>query len=294
MVNNEKKLKLGIPKGSLQEATVDLFKRAGFKLSISERSYFPTIDDPEIECILIRAQEMARYVDEGAIDAGLTGKDWIMETGADVEEVAELEYGKRGKGRVRWVLAVPNDSNIESVKDLNGKVIATELVQFTKKYLKDNDVDATVEFSWGATEVKPPKLADAIVEVTETGTSLRENNLRIVEDVLVTSTRFIANKDAWADEWKREKIANISLLLKAALAAETMVGLMINVKEENLKAILEVLPALNFPTVSNLSKEGWKNVVVVCKENIVRDLIPELRKRGAEGITEFPINKVAE
>jgi len=288
-----KKLKLGVPKGSLQKATVDLFKRAGFKLGINERSYFPTIDDPEIECIMIRAQEMARYVDEGAIDVGLTGKDWIMETNADVVEVCELEYGKRGKGKVRWVLAVPSNSDIQSVKDLNGKVVATELVEFTKRYLKKNQVDATVEFSWGATEVKPPKLADAIIEVTETGTSLRENNLRIVEDVLLTSTRFIANKDAWEDDWKKEKIKNISLLLRAALDAEMMVGLMINVKNENLKEVLKVLPALNYPTVSKLSQPGWSNIMVVCNEDIVRDLIPELRKKGAEGITEFPLNKVA-
>jgi len=288
------KLKFGLPKGSLQETTLYLFKNAGFDISIDERSYYPRINDSEIECVLIRAQEIPKYVALGAIDAGISGADWILENKADVAEVAELLYAKRGLGKVRWVLAVPENSGINSVKDLEGKRIATELVEVTKEYLKRNKVNAEVEFSWGATEVKAPELVDAIVDVTETGASLRANKLRIVDTVLESSTRFIANKQSMQDKWKKEKIERIALLLKGALQAETMVGLILNVEVKNLQKLLAILPALQIPTVSKLSDENWRDVLVIVKKLEVRELIPKLKQAGASGIVEFPLNKVIE
>ena len=288
------KLKFGLPKGSLQETTLYLFKNAGFDISIDERSYYPRINDSEIECVLIRAQEIPKYVALGAIDAGISGADWILENKADVAEVAELLYAKRGLGKVRWVLAVPENSGINSVKDLEGKRIATELVEVTKEYLKRNKVNAEVEFSWGATEVKAPELVDAIVDVTETGASLRANKLRIVDTVLESSTRFIANKQSMQDKWKKEKIERIALLLKGALQAETMVGLILNVEVKNLQKLLAILPALQIPTVSKLSDEKWGDVLVIVKKLEVRELIPKLKQAGASGIVEFPLNKVIE
>jgi ATP phosphoribosyltransferase len=285
-------LRLGLPKGSLQESTLKLFKKAGYNISVDTRSYYPLFDDPEIEALLIRAQEMARYVDDGVLDAGLTGKDWVLEQGADVYEVAELNYAKGGLRPVKWVIAVPDGSKIKTVKDLKGKRIATELVGFTKKYLKSKGVRAEVDFSWGATEVKPPYLADAIVELTETGTSLRANNLRIVETILVSSTRFIANKKAWKDRWKRQKMENIVLLLRGALAAEEKVGLKMNVPERTIKRVMSMLSALHSPTMSKLSDEGWFALEVMIDEKIVRDIIPKLKSAGAEGIVEYPLNKV--
>ncbi|MDE3170715.1 MAG: ATP phosphoribosyltransferase [Acidobacteriota bacterium] len=285
-------LKLGIPKGSLQESTVELFARAGWRISVNSRSYYPGIDDPEIECMMVRAQEMSRYVENGAIDAGLTGKDWIMETGADVEEVAELIYSKTGLGKVRWVLAVAEDSPMKCVRDLEGKVIATEAVRLTEKYLERNGVHARVEFSWGATEVKVPRLADAIVEVTETGSSLRANHLRIVDTLLESSTRFIANRGAWKDPWKREKIANIAMLLEGAIKAYNRVGLMMNVREADLESVLAALPALRNPTVAHLSDPGWVAINTIIEEKTVRQLIPKLKAARAEGIVEYPLNKV--
>lgn len=285
-------LKLGIPKGSLQESTIDLFARAGWRISVNSRSYYPGIDDSEIECMMVRAQEMARYVENGAIDAGLTGKDWIMETGADVEEVAELVYSKTGLGKVRWVLAVAEDSPMKCVRDLEGKVIATEAVRMTEKYLERNGVHARVEFSWGATEVKVPRLADAIVEVTETGSSLRANHLRIVDTLLESSTRFIANRSAWQDPWKREKIANIAMLLEGAIKAYNRVGLMMNVREADLERVLAALPALRNPTVAHLSDRGWVAINTIIEERTVRQLIPKLKAARAEGIVEYPLNKV--
>lgn len=287
-----KTLKLGLPKGSLQESTLKLFKKAGYNISVDVRSYYPVFDDVEIEAMLIRAQEMARYVDDGVLDAGLTGKDWILEQEADVKEVAELNYAKEGLRSVKWVIAVPNDSKIKSIKDLNGKRIATELVGFTKKYLKSKGIKAEVDFSWGATEVKPPYLADAIVELTETGSSLRANNLRIVETILFSSTRFIANKKAWKDKWKRQKIENIVLLLKGALAAEGKVGLKMNVPEKSLKRVMSLLSAMHSPTISELSDKGWFALEVMTDEKIVRDIIPKLKSAGASGIVEYPLNKV--
>lgn len=288
----KKKLKLGLPKGSLQESTLKLFKKAGYNISIDSRSYYPAFDDPDIEALLIRAQEMARYVDDGVLDAGLTGKDWVLEQGADVKEVAELNYAKGGLRPVRWVIAVPNDSKIKKVSDLNGKRIATELVGFTNKYLKSKGIKAEVDFSWGATEVKPPHLCDAIVELTETGTSLKANNLRIIETILESSTRFIANKKAWKDNWKRQKMENIVLLLKGALAAEEKVGLKMNVSEKSLKKVMSLLSALHSPTISSLSDKGWFALEVMIDEKVVRDLIPKLKAIGAEGIIEYPLNKV--
>lgn len=285
-------LKLGIPKGSLQESTVELFARAGWRISVNSRSYYPGIDDPEIECMMVRAQEMARYVENGAIDAGLTGKDWIMETGADVEEVAELVYSKTGLGKVRWVLAVAEDSPMKNVRDLEGKVIATEAVRMTEKYLEKNGVHARVEFSWGATEVKVPRLADAIVEVTETGSSLRANHLRVVDTLLESSTRFIANRSAWKDAWKREKIGNIAMLLEGAIKAYNRVGLMLNVRECDLQTVLDALPALRNPTVAHLSDPGWVAINTIIEEKTVRQLIPKLKAARAEGIVEYPLNKV--
>ncbi len=286
------KLKLGIPKGSLENATVDLFRRAGFQITVSSRSYFPAIDDPEIECMLIRAQEMARYVEDGVLDAGLTGRDWVEENNADVEAVADLVYSKQSFGKVRWVLAVPEDSPVQSVKDLEGKIIATELVEATKRYLKANGVTAKVEFSWGATEVKPPVLADAIVEVTETGSSLRANKLRIVETLMESNTQLIANKASWADDWKRRKLEDMKMLLNGAIAALGKVGLMLNVEKQNLAAVLAVLPALKNPTISNLSQGDWLALNTILDESTVRTIIPRLKDAGAQGIVEYPLNKI--
>lgn len=293
--NNQAKksiLKLGIPKGSLEAATIDLFRRAGFQITVNSRSYFPAIDDPNIECMLIRAQEMARYVEDGVLDAGLTGQDWISESGAIVESVADLIYAKQSFGRVRWVLAVPESSSVQSVKDLEGKVIATELVQTTLRYLQANNVNAKVEFSWGATEVKPPILADAIVEVTETGSSLRANNLRIVETVIESNTKFIANIKSWTDPVKREQMLGIKMLLEGAINAMGKVGLMLNVERKNLDAILAVLPALKTPTISNLADDNWLALNTILDESTVRTIIPRLKAAGAHGIVEYPLNKI--
>jgi len=286
------KLMLGIPKGSLEKSTAEMFAKAGYKISISSRSYYPTIDDEEIECMLIRAQEMSRYIEKGILDCGLTGHDWIEENGSDVDEVAELVYGKVGRKPLRWVLAVPEGSDIKGAKDLEGKLIATEAVGMTKRYLARHGVNASVEFSWGATEVKPPRLADAIVEITETGSSLRANKLDIIDTLCESTTRFIANKDAMKDSFKKKKIENIAMLLKAVLAAEGKVGLMLNIRESDLDKALVKLPALERPTVSALAEEGWVAVSTIVDEHIVRDLIPELTACGANGIVEFPLNKI--
>jgi ATP phosphoribosyltransferase len=286
------KLKLGIPKGSLENATIDLFRRAGFNITTSSRSYFPAIDDPEIECMMIRAQEMARYVEDGVLDAGLTGRDWIEESEAHVHAVADLIYAKQSFGKVRWVLAVPEASPFQSVKDLEGKIIATELVATTRRYLAKNGVTAKVEFSWGATEVKPPVLADAIVEVTETGSSLRANKLRIVETVLESNTQLIANVDSWKDAAKRRKMEDIHLLLDGAINALGRVGLMLNVRKECLPAILSILPALKNPTISNLSDDQWVAVHTILEEITVRNIIPRLKEAGGQGIVEYPLNKI--
>jgi ATP phosphoribosyltransferase len=288
----DKILKLGLPKGSLQESTLKLFRKAGYHISISSRSYYPSFDDPEIEAMLIRAQEMARYVAAGILDCGLTGKDWILEQNADVHEIAELIYAKEGLRPVKWVIAVPNDSRIKKLKDLKGKRIATELVGFTKRYLKSKGVKAEVDFSWGATEVKPPHLADAIVELTETGSSLRANNLRIIETILQSSTRFIANKKAWHDKWKRQKMENLSMLLKGALSAEEKVGLKMNVPENSLRRVMTLLSSMHSPTISPLSDKEWYALEVMINEKTVRDLIPKLKKAGASGIVEYQLNKV--
>ncbi|HEX6896995.1 MAG TPA: ATP phosphoribosyltransferase [Bryobacteraceae bacterium] len=286
------KLKLGIPKGSLENATIDLFRRAGFNITTSSRSYFPSIDDPQIECMLIRAQEMARYVEDGVLDAGLTGRDWIEEGEAKVHAVADLIYAKQSFGKVRWVLAVPEASSFQSVKDLEGKVIATELVSTTQRYLAANGVKAKVEFSWGATEVKPPVLADAIVEVTETGSSLRANKLRIIETVLESNTQLIANLDSWRDEWKRRKLEDIRMLLDGAINALGKVGLMLNVRKDCLPAVLGILPALKKPTISHLSDDEWVAVHTILDENTVRTIIPRLKEAGGQGIVEYPLNKI--
>jgi len=286
------KLKLGIPKGSLENATVDLFRRAGFVITISSRSYFPAIDDPEIECMLIRAQEMARYVEDGVLDAGLTGRDWVEENEAVVETVADLIYAKQSFGKVRWVLAVPEGSAFRSVKDLEGKIIATELVAATRRYLAKNGVSAKVEFSWGATEVKPPELADAIVEVTETGSSLRANKLRIIETVLESNTQLIANVDSWKNPEKRRKLEDMRMLLEGAINALGKVGLMLNVERKNLAAVLGVLPALKNPTISTLSDEEWLAVNTILDESTVRTILPRLKDAGAQGIVEYPLNKI--
>jgi len=288
------KLQLGIPKGSLQNSTIDIFAKAGYKITVNARSYYPVIDDIEIECMLIRAQEMARYVEEGILDAGLTGYDWIMETGAQVEQVTELVYGKVGKSPLRWVLAVPEDSDIQSVKDLNGKRIATEVMNLTKEYLAENDVQANVEFSWGATEAKPPRLADAIVEITETGSSLKANRLRIIETVCESNTWLIANKDAWKDDFKRQKIEHLSMLLQAVLSADSRVGLMMNVHKDKMDDVISILPALNRPTVSALIDPDWIALNTVIEEKTVREIIPRLMERGAEGVIEYALNKVVE
>ncbi len=287
-------LKLGLPAGSLQEATADLFRKAGYKITFASRSYYPTVDDPEIHCTLIRAQEMARYVRDGSLDCGLTGHDWVVENDAqnDVTELAELVFSKVSRRPVRWVLAVPNDSPIREPKDLQGKRIATEVVNITRKWLAGFDVTANVEFSWGATEVKPPKLADAIVEVTETGSSLRANNLRIVADILQSTTRFIANPKAAADPWKRAKMDDLVLMLRGAMAAEGKVGLMMNVRKADLQQVLAVLPALQKPTISALSDPEWADVMTIIAEDTVRHLIPRLKAAGACGIVEYPLNYI--
>lgn len=286
------KIVLGLPKGSLQEATFTMMKKAGFSISSTSRSYLPQIDDSEIEARLIRAQEISRYVEQGVLDCGLTGYDWITENESDVAEVAELIYAKQGLRPVRWVLAVPNDSPIKSVKDLQGKRIATEAVGIAKQYLARNNVDAHVEFSWGATEVKAPELVDAIIEITETGSSLRANNLRIVETILESTTRLIANKQAWNDAWKRKKIEHLAMLLRGALAAETKVLLKLNVSKTNLEAVTRILPALNSPTVMPLNKSDWFAIETVVDQSVVRTLIPGLKTAGAEGIIELSLNKV--
>jgi ATP phosphoribosyltransferase len=292
------KLKLGIPKGSLQDATVQLFARAGFNLYVSARSYFPAIDDPEIDCMLIRAQEMARYVSDGVLDAGLTGQDWIAEHEAGagrtgvIASVADLVYAKQSFGKVRWVLAAPEESPVRSARDLEGKTVATELVRATRAYFERQGVKVKVEFSWGATEVKPPMLADAIVEVTETGSSLRANRLRILDTVMESNTQLIANRDALAEPWKRTKIENLALLLKAAIEAQGRVGLMLNVRRADLDGVLALLPALQRPTISPLSDAEWVAVNTIIEERTVRDLIPRLKAARAQGIVEYPLNKI--
>ena len=291
---SQRVLKLGFPAGSLQEATGELFRKAGYNIKFSSRSYYPSIDDDEIECLLIRAQEMARYVQDGILDAGITGHDWVLETQADVHEVCELVFSKVSRKPVRWVLAVPENSDIRDIKDLEGKRIATEAVGLTKRFLEQNGVAATVEFSWGATEVKPPKLADAIVEVTETGSSLRANDLRIVTEVIQSTTRLIANKQAIEDEWKRQKLDNIAIMLKSCLAAEGKVGLMMNIHRNDLDAVLSILPALQTPTVSHLSDPDWVDVNTIVDETVVRRLIPALKEAGARGIVEYAISKIIE
>jgi ATP phosphoribosyltransferase len=289
---NKMALKLGIPKGSLENATIDLFRRAGFQITTSSRSYFPAIDDPEIECMMIRAQEMARYVDDGVLDAGLTGRDWIIESEADVATISDLVYSKQSFRKVRWVLAVPESSPIRSVKDLEGSIISTELVNFTKRWLANNGVTAKVEFSWGATEVKPPYLADAIVEVTETGSSLKANKLLIVEELMTSNTQLIANKESLRDDWKRRKIEDLKMLLEGAIAALGKVGLMLNVQKRDLERVLAVLPALKNPTVSPLSHGEWLAVNTILDETTVRQIIPRLKEAGAQGIVEYPLNKI--
>jgi ATP phosphoribosyltransferase len=285
-------LKLGIPKGSLQEATLDLLSRAGWKVTLSSRSYVPTIDDPDLSCLLVRAQEMARYVESGALEAGITGHDWVVETRADVIELAELVYAKQRLARVRWVLAVPEDSSVQSPKDLEGKIIATEVVGITEAYLARHGVKARVEFSWGATEVKVPQLADAIVEVTETGSSLHANRLRVLDTVLESATVFIMNRQAAADPVKREKAENLVLMLQGAIAAATRVGLMLNVRREHLNDVLAALPALKNPTISSLSDENWVAVNTIIEESVVRQILPRLKAAKAQGIVEYPLNKI--
>ena len=286
------KLKLALPKGSLEEATYGLMRKAGFNTSVNSRSYFPSVDDPELEFVLYRPQEMSRYVEDGVIDCGLTGHDWVVENNSDVLELTELTYSKRTKNPVRWVLAVHEDSSFKNVRDLEGKKIATELVNVTREYLRKQKVKAEVEFSWGATEVKPPNLADAIVEATETGTSLRANRLKIIDTVLVSTTQFIANKKSYANAWKRRKMDNLILLLKGAILAQDKVGLKMNVAKKDLAKVLKILPALKTPTISNLSDKNWFDVETIIDEAVVRELIPELKKAGATGIIEYPLNKV--
>ncbi len=286
-------LKLGIPKGSLQESTFKLFKKAGFNLNVSERSYIPSIDDPEIEPIMLRAQEMSRYVADGALDCGITGYDWVVENGSDVVKVEELIYAKQSLNPVRWVLAAPENSKIKNIKDLKGKRIATELVNVTKKYLKKNKVSAEVEFSWGATEVKVATgLVDAIVELTETGRSLKAHNLRQIATIIESTTQLIANKVSYRDNWKKDKMEQIALLLKGAIQAEEKVGLKMNVRKVDLKKVLSVLPSLKNPTISNLAQGAWVAVETVIDERIVRNIIPKLKAAGAEGIIEYSLNKL--
>src|SRR5262245_295793 len=285
-------LRLGIPAGSLQEATAELFRKGGYKITFVSRSYYPSIDDPEIHCTLIRAQEMPRYVQDGLLDCGLTGYDWIQENDAKVVELAELVFSKVSKRPVRWVLAVPNDSPIQGVRDLQGKRIATEIVGVTRRWLAGHGVEAHVEFSWGATEVKPPRLADAIVDVTETGSSLRANNLRIVAELMQSTTRFITNERAYADPWKKQKMDDLLLMLQGAMAAEGKVGLMMNVRRADLPAVLKILPALQTPTISSLADAEWVDVNTILDESIARHIVPQLKAAGASGIVEYPINKI--
>ena len=286
------KLKLGLPKGSLENATIELFRKAGFNITTSSRSYFPAIDDPDIDCMLIRAQEMARYVEDGVLDAGLTGRDWVEENEAKVVTITDLIYAKQSFGRVRWVLAAPEASPFKRVEDLEGKTIATELVATTKRYLASRGVKARVEFSWGATEVKPPELADAIVEVTETGSSLRANKLHIIETVLESNTQLIANTQAWQEGWKRRKLEDIKMLLEGAMNAQGKVGLMLNVKKADLATVVGLLPALKNPTISQLSDQEWVAVNTILEESTVRSIIPRLKEGGAQGIVEYPLNKI--
>ena len=286
------KLRLGLPKGSLQDATLALLARAGLQVYVSPRSYFAGTNDLEIECMLIRAQEMARYDEHGALDAGMTGYDWVMESGLEVVTVADLIYAKQSRGKVRWVLAVPEDSPVKRPEDLQGATIATELVAVTSRYFQQRGIDVKVEFSWGATEVKPPTLADAIVEVTETGSSLKANRLRIIETILESNTQIIANKNAWSDAAKRQKIENLSLMLRGAMEAQGRVGLMLNVRTEDLPKVLAVLPALNSPTISTLSDKQWVAVNTIMEESLCWEVIPRLKAANATGIVEYPLNKV--
>lgn len=285
-------LKIGLPKGSLQESTLNMFKKAGYSINISSRSYKPSIDDTNMECLLIRAQEIPRYVEKGIIDIGLTGMDWVIENDADVVNVGKLVYAKQGLKPVKWVLAVSESSKIKKLQDLNGKRIATEVVNITKKYLNEKGIDASVEFSWGATEVKVPELADAIVELTETGSSLKAHNLKILDTLLESTTVLISNKESWRSSWKRKKTEDLFLLLRGALAAESMVGVKMNVQKVNLEEVISVLPALRKPTISNLSSDGWVAVEIIVDEKIIRELIPKLKTAGAEGIIEYPLNKL--
>ena len=285
-------LKLGIPKGSLEEATVNLFAKAGYNIKIKSRSYFPSIDDNEIECMLIRAQEIARYVQNGVLDAGLTGKDWIQENRADVVEIADLVYSKTSSRPVRWVLAVPNESPIQSVKDLQGKRVATEAVNMTVDYLKKHGVTADVEFSWGATEVKPPKLVDAIVEITETGSSLRANNLRIIETLMESNTKFVMNKEAYDNPWKKQKVERLVLMLQSAMAANGQVGLMMNVPKNRLDEVMKILPEGKKPTIAELTDSNWMDLTVILEERLVREIAPDLKAIGVEDIVEYSINKI--
>lgn len=285
-------LKIGIPKGSLQDSTIEMFKKAGYNISVSSRSYYPWVDDEDLSLMLIRAQEMARYVEDGVLDAGLTGKDWIAENASDVKVVTDLVYSKTTKKPVRWVLAVHKDSKIKSVKDLEGKNIATEAVGMTKRYLKKNGVKAEVEFSWGATEVKCPTLVDAIVEVTETGSSLRANDLIIIDELMESYTQFIANKNAWQNNWKKRKIEKIALLLNAVLEAEDKVGIMLNVEKKNLDNVLKIMPALKKPTINSLTDDNWVALNSIVEEHTIRDIIPALKEAGATGIVEYPLNKI--
>lgn len=287
-----KKLKLGLPKGSLENLTIKLFKKAGYIITTGERSYFPSIDDEELDVTLYRPQEMPRYVQDGVLDAGITGRDWVRENNSDVKEVAELAYAKKTMGSVIWVLATSIDSNINSVEDLQNKTIATELVNVTKNYLKEKNVEAKVEFSWGATEVKPPQLADAIVDITETGTSLEVNRLKVIDKVLESVTLLIANHDSWKDTWKRRKLESLAMLLEGAIQAEAKVGLKMNVAKKDLERVLKILPALKKPTISDLTDEEWLAVETIIDENEVRDIIPHLKNAGAQGIVEYPLNKV--
>jgi len=291
-MKKEHLLRFGLPKGSLQDATIEKMAKAGFNISVSSRSYIPYVDDEELAIRMIRAQEISRYVEHGYLDCGITGHDWIQENGSKVHEVGEFPFSKVTRQPARWVLAVPEDSSIKTVKDLKGKRIATEVVNLTKRYLRKHKVKAEVEFSWGATEVKAHELVDAIVEITETGSSLRANKLRIVDTLLESTPRLIANHNSWKDNWKRQKIEKIALLLKGALEAESKVGLKMNISHKNLARLLETLPALRNPTISNLSQEGWVAVETIIDEHIVRELIPELKAAGAEGIIEYPLNKV--
>ncbi len=286
------KLKMGLPKGSLQEKTFEMFRRAGYKITPGNRSYFPFVDDPELEIVLLRAQEISLYVEDGVFDCGITGKDWIEENNSKVHEVAEFVYAKSGLGKVRWVIAVPEQSKIRKLDDLNGKHIATEAVNMTKRFLKKHGIKADVEFSWGATEAKTPDLVDAIVDVTETGSSLKANNLRIVDTIMESTTRFIANKESWKDARKRRKMENLCMLLQGALNAEKKVGVKMNVRERDLDKTLKLIPSLRNPTISTLTQKGWRAIEIVVDEPVIRELIPKLKKAGAEGIIEFPLNKV--